>query len=233
LPPEEGPNLPLKLRLKYIFLVAILYLSSYFGIQNLVELPAFDFLIPFDKQIPLIPEFIWLYSSLIPVLVASTAFLVRSKKVFWTTVGSIVLSMIVLDICYVLAPSFYPRETLEITNISTWLLDLTRQIDGANNTFPSGHVTLAWILFWAISYSKCALKHPSIKILTGLWAIGISVSTLVLKQHYIVDVIGGFVLAYVCWLTTRWLLKGTKFIQENPQQIVGVSDLAPEIQLAE
>ncbi len=225
--------MPLNLRLKYIILLVILNALTYFGIQNLVSEHGFDFLLPIDNKIPLIPEFIWIYNSLVPVLIFVAAGLVKTKRVFYTTALSFVLAMIVLDICYLLLPSFYPREAFEVTGLSTWFLEVTRQIDGSNNTFPSGHVTLAWLLFWGVAHSKYAIKHNYVKWLTGLWAVGISVSTLVLKQHYFVDVVGGIVLAAASFYTAKWLLKGSKFIQKYPDENVGALSLEPEAQLAE
>ena len=223
--------MPLKLRLKYIFLLVILNGLTYFGIQNLIAHNTFDFLLPIDGEIPLIPEFIWIYNSLIPVLILVAAFLVKTKKVFYTTAGAFFLAMIILDFCYIAVPSFYPREAFEVTGLSTWFLELTRQIDGSNNTFPSGHVTLAWLLFWAVAHCKYAAKHKAAKILIGIWATGISVSTLTLKQHYLVDVAGGFAVAAICFFASKWILRGIKFIHKKPEGEAVA--LEPEAQLAE
>jgi membrane-associated phospholipid phosphatase len=69
------------------------------------------------------------------------------------------------------------------------------------------------------------------KLYYGLWAFGISISTLTLKQHYIIDVVGGFLLAFMCYFGAKWLLKDVK-IQESPQE-EGALDFSPEAQLAE
>ena len=221
----------LKLRLKYIILIFLLNAATYFGIQNIVEHHTFDFLLPIDARIPLVPEFIWIYTSLIPVLIITSVCLVKSKRAFYTMAGGFILATMALDISYILLPSFYPRETLAITSASTWLLDLTRQIDGSNNTFPSGHVTLSWLLFWSVTHTKYMSTHHVGKLYYGLWALGISISTLTLKQHYIIDVIGGFLLALMCYFGAKWLLKDVK-IQESPQK-EGALDFASEAQLAE
>ena len=142
-----------------------------------------------------------------------------------------VLATMALNISYILLPSFYPRESFMITDVSTWLLDITRQVDGSNNTFPSGHVALSWLLFWSAIHTKyMSTKHLS-KLYFGLWAVAMSVSTLTLKQHYIVDVLGGFILALLCYFGARWLLKDVQ-IQESPQE-QGAFNLIPETQLAE
>lgn len=209
--------MPLYTRVKYIVIIAIFNLLTYFGIQGLITSNTIDLLTPFDQAIPLVPEFIWIYNSLIPVLLASCVFLLRTKKVFWTTCVAFLVATVVLDVFYVVMPSFYPRESFEIANASTWFLNLTREIDGSNNTFPSGHVALSWLLFWATSNSTTLKNKKKIKLVFGLWAFAISLSTLTLKQHYIVDVIGGFVLAWGSWLGAQLFIERF-FIKKGSQQ---------------
>ena len=88
---------------------------------------------------------------------------------------------------------------------------MTRQIDASNNTFPSGHVTFAWIMFLGASSSNLAKRVVGIRRLYLLWAIGITMSTLVLKQHYIVDVISGITLAVACFYAARSFIEHYSF----------------------
>lgn len=223
--------MPLKVRVKYIVLIAVFNLLTYFGIQQLASSSVVDLLTPADRSIPLIPEFIWIYNSLIPVLLASCIFLLRTRKIFWTACLAFVLATVVLDVFYVVMPSFYPRESFEITNLSAWFLNVTREIDGSNNTFPSGHVALSWLLFWSAINSKCLQGKRIIKFAYGMWAATISISTLTLKQHYIADVLGGFVLAYGCWVGAAWLVERAQK-QKNSQPSLEVS-IEASAQLAE
>ena len=94
-------------------------------------------------------------------------------------------------------PSFYPRPEFEVNTISEALVQLTRKIDASHNTFPSGHVTFAWIMFLGAVKTKLANQVEGLKALYLLWAIGIAMSTLTLKQHYLIDVLSGITLAYV------------------------------------
>jgi len=74
-------------------------------------------------------------------------------------------------------------------------------MDGAQNTFPSGHVTFSWLILLAAAE---ALTNKSMRLIYFLWAMAVTVSTLVLKQHYIVDVFSGILLAYgVFYLVKR------------------------------
>ena len=198
-------------KIAHIFLVAILYLGGYVLIQNYITTHKFDFLTEFDQAVPLMPEYIWLYHSLIPAILLTMLSLVRTKKLFLTTFWSCMLAGLILNISYICFPSFYPREPFEINTISEAFLHMTRQIDASNNTFPSGHVTFAWIMFLGASSSNLAKRVVGIRRLYLLWAIGITMSTLVLKQHYIVDVISGITLAVACFYAARSFIEHYSF----------------------
>lgn len=208
-------------RTKYVLALTLFISASYFAIQNLVTTHVVDFLLPIDKEIPFIPEFVWVYNTLLPMLMLSSIFLIKNRTTFLTAALSFFTAAMVLNMFYILLPSFYPREPFEVTSISTWLLEITKQIDGSNNTFPSGHVALSWLLFLNVLQTKFAENKPLIKVFFFLWSSSISISTLVLKQHYIVDVAGGIVLAVLCF----WASK--KYIKNNPAVITAGSNKMP------
>ena len=53
------------------------------------------------------------------------------------------------------------------------------------------HVSESWAMFFAVLQSKVMLKKPIFKALAGIWAILISLSTVFIKQHSILDVYAG------------------------------------------
>ena len=183
---------------KYTSIITIFITISYFAIQNLVPFTSLDLTLPIDSRIPFVPEFIWLYHTLSPVLVISCIFLIKRKSVFYTSCISFLLAASVLNIFYVVLPSFYPREDFIIEGISSWMVSLTRELDGSNNTFPSGHVALSWLLFFSLQKVDAIKKSTLGKWTFFIWASLISLSTLFLKQHYFVDVVSGIALAYFC-----------------------------------
>jgi len=123
--------------------------------------------------------------------------------VFFITLWACVIATVTLNLFYFFFPSFYPRTELVINGISDFVLQITRDMDGANNTFPSGHVCFAWIMFWGVFYSNVAKQLRGVRSLYLLWAIGVSLSTLVLKQHYVVDVVSGVSLATTCFFISK------------------------------
>jgi membrane-associated phospholipid phosphatase len=191
--------MPRALKFKYLLFLAIFNLGTYFIIQNLVTTHQFDFLTELDEAIPLMPNYIWLYHTLLPGIAITMLSLFKTRKAFLTTFWASILATFIINFFYIFLTSFYPREVFEITNMSEALLSATRELDGSNNTFPSGHVAFSWLMYIGITKSKIGNKIQGLKSLYLLWAIGISMSTLVLKQHYIADVICGILLAYVSY----------------------------------
>jgi len=105
--------------------------------------------------------------------------------------------------CFLLFPAAYPRGIFKPASISGRLLLWTYHIDAANNTFPSTHITFAWLAFLNIRRSSFS---RDIKVVAGygIWAMLILVSTLVLKQHFILDAVSGVALAMLAvWLSYK------------------------------
>jgi membrane-associated phospholipid phosphatase len=135
--------------------------------------------------------------------------LIKKKNVFYISFISSLIAVIILSIFYALFPSYYPRPELgAVTSISEWLVNFTRSIDGANNTFPSSHVTFAIITYLTIHEITDIKNNSYIKFIYTVWAMLICMSTLVLKQHYIVDVICAFFVATICFSIAKYLIKG-------------------------
>ena len=136
----------------------------------------------------------------------TTLGLIKHRRAFFISFIACLLAIILLNTFYVLFPAFYPRGDLgDHSSISFWLMEFTREIDGANNTFPSGHVTFSWLMVFTAA--NCELiskaKYKFIKHLYIIWALGISLSTLFLKQHFIIDVFSGALMALLCYNISR------------------------------
>ena len=191
---------------KYLFLAFIPYCIVYFLFQTGFIPNEYDLLIDLDTKIPFVAEFVWVYHTLIPVLAFTGFMLFRDKKLFSLMTYGNLAAGIVLCIFYVLVPSYYPREAygaIDTNTLSGYLVELTRSIDGANNTFPSGHVTFSWLMAYFVSLSEVGRKHLSVTLAYFCWAALIAVSTLTLKQHYLFDVASGIGLASIIFYISR------------------------------
>lgn len=164
---------------------AAYFISSYILAQG----PTHAIDIPLDHAIPFIPAFVWIYltvymSFIIPFLV------IRDTRFFRLIVLSY-LSVILVSVgTFLLYPVSYPRPTFAVDSLSTWALALTYAVDKPVNCFPSLHASMA--MMSALMVLEVSAPLGAIAILHTLL---IGASTLFIKQHYVADIIGGFLLA--------------------------------------
>ena len=191
-------------KIKYFFIFAFLNFVTYFLIQAFITTHKFDFMTSLDSAIPFIPEFIWIYHSLIPVIAGTMILLLQKKEIFFTALSAFMLATLILSFLYIAFPSFYPRPPLsDLASTSSWLVEITYGFDSANNTFPSSHVTFSWIIAFVAYTSIIAKQYRWLKAVYIIWALFISISTLLLKQHYLVDVVSGVALASLCYAIAK------------------------------
>jgi len=200
---------------KYVIPFLLAFSLFYTAIQYLVGDSGCSLVVSLDNLIPFIPEFVWVYHTLIPTILFTTIILIKTKKEFFVAYNACLLATIVLFTFFVLMPSHYPRFMIEdhYPDLSLWLVKLTHIIDKANNTFPSTHVTFSCLMFLTASNTLCLKDYPLLKLLYFIWALLVFSSTLFLKQHYIADVVFGVVLACACYYLSR---RSTKIL--NPHE---------------
>ena len=120
---------------------------------------------------------------------------VRDYATFRRLLRATGLTLLIAYTTYLLFPVYFERPRLEVTSLHTWLLSI-EYLDKPYNHFPSLHVTSSWL---AVHASQVSGRS---RVGLSVLAVGISVSTLFVKQHYIADVLAGFALAWIAW----WLV---------------------------
>ena len=202
-------------RLLYILGFLFLYSSGYFITQSVIKTSEFELLTEIDKLIPFMPEHIWIYHTLLPAIVVTMTVLVNKQKVFFNVFWASIICAVTLNIFYATFPVFYPRPELIPSTLSGLVLELTHRIDAAHNTFPSGHVTFAWLMFLGVTQIKETVNLYGIKLLYLLWSIGVILSTLTLKQHFIVDAIAGIILATTSFFLVKAFINTFHLYETN------------------
>jgi len=161
--------------------------------------PAHALYLPGEERVPFLPAFESLYvlTYVLPwVLVA-----VRPDfRVCARACLSFVLVLVVAYASYALFPVYLERPTLHVDSVATWLLALEYR-DPSYNHFPSLHVALSWIVYLVTRGAAPRLGRVLLPVV-----LGISISTLFVKQHYVVDVVYGTLLAAVAWSLAARLL---------------------------
>lgn len=97
-----------------------------------------------------------------------------------------------------LRPNF---EALGRDNILISLVKLIYSVDSPpRNVMPSMHVSVSWAMFYAVLQSKVLLKKPISKLFAGILAVLISLATVFIKQHSILDVFAGFTVGVIVFI---------------------------------
>ncbi len=150
-----------------------------------------------DESIPFIPEFVYFY-YIWYLLVFFVPFVIYlySKKHFIRYALAAVIGNIIVAACYIIYPAAIIRASFEVNNLSTYIVDLTYRFDyPVTNCFPSSHCFFAFLFIFA----TYGLKEIKLCYRIGLWltSIMIVLSTLFIKQHVLIDVIGALILLLI------------------------------------
>lgn len=154
--------------------------------------------IPLDGAVPFRPESVWLYLPGYATAFLLTAWVIPEARRFRAALVAFGAMAVLALPFFLLLPIHGPRPAAPgdpglTGEMVRWLF----RTDPAVNTFPSLHVANATL---------CALlaarHHKGVGAVVWALAIGVFASVLLLKQHYVVDVPGGWVLAavgYALW----------------------------------
>jgi membrane-associated phospholipid phosphatase len=173
-----------------------LYLSSnhfHFSTPQLLPLYWIDTVVPF------LPYTVWIYISeyiFFVVVYITCKDMVNLNKYFYSFLVLQVTSVMIFWIW----PTTYPRELFPLTNdldaVTYFAFNTLRKTDTPANCCPSLHVSSVYLSTFLFLDDQ-RKKFPFFFI----WGTAIALSTLTTKQHYLIDVVLGFLMA----VSTYWI----------------------------
>ena len=150
-----------------------------------------SFFIPLDSQIPVVEPLIFVYHLWSPtIFLCGILFLYRQRELGRRYFFSLALAQLQANIFFIFCQTQVPRLPLEdlSSSLAGRLIEYTYRIDNHYCGFPSIHVSLCTILIVFI-------WQAPVKIITKwvitLWMILIAATTVLVKQHVILDIPGG------------------------------------------
>jgi membrane-associated phospholipid phosphatase len=159
--------------------------------------------IGWDYDIPFVPWMIVVYMSVYVLLVLSVVVLVWRGEPWRLTVFLLAFVLLwgVADFVW----SAYPTVNVLRPHLSESLVDRVVALNygPGRNTLPSGHNMTAWLCAFFFAVEELPWRG-----LVVVWAVLISTSTLLVRQHYIVDVVVSVPLAFVCLYVVDRALTG-------------------------
>jgi membrane-associated phospholipid phosphatase len=151
-----------------------------------------------DRALPLVPVWALIYGAFYLFLILLLIVVVRQDELVRRTVYAYLLIWITAYVFFFfLYPTAAPRPPRVIgEGFAMWGLRALYSSDPPYNCFPSLHVAHSFVSALA-SYRV----NRGLGVLAMICAALVALSTLFTKQHYVVDVIAGVVLALVAYVT--------------------------------
>ncbi len=163
-----------------------------------------------DGFLPFLPEFVYFYLLWFPLLVGTGLWLLH-KDGFGFRRYMIFLT-IAYGVCCAIYLSFPNGQNLrpaalDADRLSTWILSQLYRIDTNTNVLPSLHVVGSIGAAMAICTTP-TVKGRGIRIAAVILSVLVSISTVFVKQHAVVDVAAGLLVGFSvyvlsCLLTRR------------------------------
>lgn len=164
-----------------------------------------------DRALSVQPAWMLVYGSLYVLILLLPVLVVRQQELFRRGLKAFLMVMLAGYAGFLLYPTAAPRPAEVFGDgFAAWSLRLAYSIDPPYNCFPSLHVAYAFV-----SALTCYRVHRGVGAVAAVWATLIGVSTLYPKQHYVVDVIGGALAAYVAYVL---------FLRGYPREAVAERD---------
>ena len=148
-----------------------------------------------DRTLPLLPEWIIVY-AFIYLLGCVPAALINNRVLFHRMAFAYVAVQIFSFAVFILAPvrmTLRP-DSVVVDSFLTWGLQLCYFLDNPVNCCPSLHVAVS--VLGALCTNRVDHALGKITLITGFL---ISLSTLLVKQHLLIDVVLGFTIAAVAY----------------------------------
>ena len=123
----------------------------------------------------------------------------NDKEMFYKYISSYLICLLLAVLIYIIYPTTITRPEITEKGILFFITKIIFWVDNPPvNCLPSMHcaISMLWILTTLIS--KKTNKY--FKIIISLISISIMISTLLIKQHVLIDLITGNILMTICYL---------------------------------
>lgn len=186
----------------------------------------YDFTSKLDNKIPFIKEWVVIYLVCYVFWIINYILITHEGKEKWFRFAfAEILAKFICSIIFILLPTTNIRPMVLGNDIFSRLMRFVYHIDSPSNLFPSIHCLVSWFCFVGIRSSKKVSFWY--KVFSCIFAILVFLSTQFTKQHYLIDIAGGILIAELCYYmashTQIYLSIERIFLWAN-QRILGASN---------
>jgi len=191
---ETNTTIERRFYTKLILLVYLCWVVAYVGVGFYAStLPPHNLTTIIDQNLPLVPEFIWIYMACyaLPLL---SIILVMDWHRFNRMVLSFTIANLSAFIVYFVFPVTFQKPELGRSVAERFLsIHYATPLSGSNN-FPSMHVTFTWLYYFMCRRQRLSKIGDTVMLAL---VVLITVSTLFVKMHLTADAAVGILWAFV------------------------------------
>lgn len=185
-----------------ILILVLIFQAGIYSISKLFQSSPIYLNNYFDNIIPFIPYFVIFYITWFPLLFLVPLLVLKyDKKVFDRYIFTIFIFAIFEGIMFILLPTTMNREVINVTSISTFIINIIYKVDTPANLFPSAHCAFAILFIMSVLDVKKIKREYKLLIL--VISILIILSTLFIKQHVLIDVIGALAIIPIYYILRK------------------------------
>lgn len=205
----------------FLTLTIFLFLILWFAYLKKTIVPEHIMYSSLDSKIPFVKEFVLAYYFWFIYMALGFLYLgLNSKKDFYKMLAFLSLSMSISFIIFILYPNQqFARPAVPGKDVFSWLVNFIYSHDGTNNVFPSVHVCNSIGVYVALKNCYKLKDKLVFRILSFIIMFSISASTVLIKQHSIIDVAGGIALAIILYLciyqAPKLFIKRTSLVENE------------------
>ncbi len=206
--------LPPFVRIPLFCLVAVNFLA-YYGTKLVTQnAKHYDLTIQLDLLIPFVTFFVSFYVlAYLQWIFSYTFHSKQSEEQCYTLVTANILAKIIASLFFI----FLPTETQlpEVSGNGIWdmLTQLIYYLDTPRTLFPSLHCVESWLCFRSAMCVKTMPKWYAPA--QGILSVLVFASTVLIKQHFIVDIFAGIAVAEIGWQIAKRKHFGAIFQKMN------------------
>ena len=178
------------------------YQLYFWAQRNNQQLPAKCLKISLDDRIPFWPSWVWFYSFLYFVMIGLTVISIQDLADGVHLIFGGLILLATGSLIFYLYPTNVPESYrhFEINSLSTRYLAFIQSMDNNRNAFPSMHCAIATYIGLAI------VSLPIVGPWLGYgYIVIIAASCVLVKQHVIVDTLGGIGFGAAVFFLNQWL----------------------------
>lgn len=195
-----------------VFAIAFQVLYT-IGSEDFATRTAFvDVALPIDDYAPFLPLWSLVYITIGPLLMVAALALKRPDRTLPFLVA-LMVELLVGTLCFLAFPVLeMPIPPIEMSALEATLFSMADGVNLDGNMMPSLHVAFALSAAWAAAPRLGPLGN----IAVWSWAAAICASTWLIRQHWMLDLVGGALLAVIVMgVLYPWLIRKLETLEAH------------------